>query len=438
MTKNLWYFLIFLMWSLNAQSTDEDWVYTTRPGDTLWDISKTYLVGVEYWPKVQKYNDIKNPKIMPPGSRLLIPVNWLKQQPSPAVIIAVSGVANVKVSGEAEPLPLKAGMKINIQSKITTDSKSIVVLRFADESRLVIKQNSIVDFNMLSAHGTSGMVDTRVRLQQGRVESRVVPFKNKKSRFEITTPAAVASVRGTDFRVSMNPKSETMFSEVIEGKVAVASEGVTQLVNAGFGTKAVKGKAPQAPQQLLAAADLSKLSSVFHSAPISFSWAAVEGAKSYHVEIARSSDFVNILLDKNVLEPKLGWDTAESDNFSLRVRGISDSGSEGLSSIKAFSIINDLPVPKLVAPRDKSQVKNQSPAFQWLGHSDARRFQLQVASDPKFEAVVIEVSGNQQHYSGPKKLEPGIYYWRVANEYTKGLIGKYSEPFQFHIEIPAN
>ena len=438
MMKSLLYFLIFLMWSITVQAADEDWVYTTRPGDTLWDISKTYLVGAEYWPKVQKYNEIKNPKLLPPGTRLLIPVNWLKQQPTPAVIIAVSGSANVRASKKADPVPLTAGMKINIQNTVITDNKSIVVLRFADESRLVIQQNSIVDFNMLSAHGTSGMVDTRMRLQQGRVESRVVPFKNNKSRFEITTPAAVASVRGTEFRVSMNPESETMFSEVIEGKVAVASEGVTQVVNAGFGTKAVKGKPPLTPQQLLAAADLSMLSSTFHTSPVSFSWTALDGAKSYHVEIAPSSDFISILLDKNVSQPELSWDTTETGKFSLRVSAVNDSGSEGLRAIHEFSIVNDLPVPKLIAPRDKSQVKKQSPAFQWLGHSDVKRFLLQVASDPNFNTVVIEVSGNQQHYSGPKQLEPGTYYWRVANEYQKSLIGKYSETFQFNIEIQAN
>jgi len=438
MAKSLLYFLIFTLWSLNAQAADEDWVYTTRPGDTLWDISKTYLVGVEYWPKVQKYNAIKNPKLLPPGSRLLIPVSWLKQQPSPAMIIAVSGTAYVKVANKEDPQLLKVGMKINIQNKITTENQSIVVLRFADESRLVIQQNSVVDFNILSSHGTNGMVDTRMRLQQGRVESRVKPFKNKKSRFEITTPAAVASVRGTRFRVSMNPESQTMFSEVVEGKVAVASEGIIQIVPAGFGTKAVKGKPPEKPEQLLPAADLSQVSTTFFVSPISISWPALKGAKSYHVEIARSPDFINIFLDKHVSSPTFDWNSTETGKFSLRIRGINDFGSEGLSAIHQFTIINDLPAPKLVGPRDKSQVKKQNPVFQWLGHADAKRFQLQVSSSPNFDVVEIQVSGNQQHYSVPKKLKPGTYYWRVANEYHKGVIGKYSEIHQFSIEIQDN
>ena len=435
MKKNSLYFLILALWSINAQAADEDWIYTTRPGDTLWDISKTYLISVEYWSKIQKYNAIKNPKLLPPGSRLLIPVNWLKQQPTPAVVIAVSGIATVKASTKADPQPLIAGMKINIQSEITTDNKSTVVLRFADDSRLVIQQNSTVDFNILSAHSSNGMVDTRMRLQQGRVESRVKPFKNKKSRFEIITPAAVASVRGTQFRVSMNPASETMFSEVLEGKVAVASEGVTHIVPAGFGTKAVRGKPPEAPEQLLAAVDLSKIAPAFHISPIHLSWPALSGAENYHIEIAHSIDFVKVLLDKIVSSPQISWDTSEKGKFSLRVTGISDSGSEGFSAMHQFSIINDLPAPKLISPKNNSQVNKNSPAFQWLGHADAKRFQLQVSSHPDFEEIELQVSGNQQHYSGPKKLESGIYYWRVANEYQRGVVGKYSDSFQFMIEV---
>jgi len=431
-------FLILILCSLNAQTADEDWVYTTRPGDTLWDISKTYLIGVEYWPKVQKHNAIANPKLLPPGSRLLIPVSWLKQQPSPAVIIAVSGSAKVKVANKEDPLPISIGMEINIQSKIITEEQSTVILRFADESRLVIQQNSIVDFNILSAHGTSGMVDTRMRLQQGRIESRVKPFKNKKSRFEITTPAAVASVRGTQFRVSMNPESLTMFSEVIEGKVAVASEGVTQIVPAGFGTKAVKGKPPESPKQLLPAVDLSQVVKVFNASPVNISWPPLIGAKSYHVQVAHSADFVKTFLDKYVSVPNFSWNTTEIGQFSLKVSGVSDSGSEGLSSVHQFSVINDLPVPKLVGPRNNSLVKKQNPVFQWLGHADAKSFQLQVSSSPNFDVVEFQVSGNQQHYSVPKKLKPGTYHWRVANKYHKGIVGKYSETYQFNIEMLDN
>ncbi len=52
----------------------------------------------------------------------------------------------------------------------------------------------------LGSFDASGMVDTSVRLKKGRVENRVAPQKPD-SRYRIITPAAVAAVRGTEFRV---------------------------------------------------------------------------------------------------------------------------------------------------------------------------------------------------------------------------------------------
>jgi hypothetical protein len=425
--------LLLFIYSLNAQAEDEDWVYTTRPGDTLWDISKTYLKGTEYWSKLQKYNDIKNPKLLPPGARLLIPVLWLKQQPTPAIVVAVSGTAKVKIPNESIPVPLKIGMKLYIQSEITTSNAATAVLKFADDSRLVIQQNSFVKLNILTAYGANGMVDTRMRLQHGRVESKVVPFKNKDSRYEITTPAAVASVRGTKFRVNVDPITATMHSEVVEGEVVVASQGVTQIIPAGFGTKVEKGKAPMAPQQLLPAADLSTLQSTFYSPDIRFSWLPIAKAVSYHVEIAHNTSFHDIVFNKIISTEKLYWVAQSIGDFSLRIRGINKSGSEGLDAIHNFSIYKDIQPPKLVAPRNNTQIFKDNFALQWLGHADAKRFHLQISTNPNFDKTVIESSGNQQYYSVKKKLPPGKYYWRVANEYAKGIHSNYSEVFQFKL-----
>jgi len=425
--------IALILTSFSSQAKDEDWVYTTRPGDTLWGISQTHLKSVEYWKKVQDYNRIKNPKRLSPGSRLFIPANWLKQQPTPAVIVAVSGTAYVKIANNKQTAPLKAGMKINIQSEIVTEKGATVVLRFADDSTLVIQQNSSVNMDKLTVHGSSGMVDSRMRLQRGRVESQVIPFKNKGSRFEITTPAAVASVRGTKFRVSMNPKSATMLSEVIEGDVAVASQGVTQIVPAGFGTKVVKGKPPLAPQQLISAPDLSKLPGIFHTSDISFSWPALNGASGYHIEISTKPNFYNILFDDISSRPSLNWEHKGVGAYAIRIRGINSIGSEGWDAVHEFSVVNEIAPPKLIAPRNNSEVLKHNFTIQWLGHSDAKRYHLQVSLNANFDNTVIEASGNQQYYSVNKNLAAGLYYWRVANEYDKEVYSKYSDVFQFRI-----
>lgn len=45
--------------------------YTVQPGDTLWDISRTFLGNPEYWPRLWSINDyITNPHWIYPGNRI--------------------------------------------------------------------------------------------------------------------------------------------------------------------------------------------------------------------------------------------------------------------------------------------------------------------------------------------------------------------------------
>ncbi|HFE37060.1 MAG TPA: LysM peptidoglycan-binding domain-containing protein, partial [Gammaproteobacteria bacterium] len=418
---------------LNAQATEEDWVYTTRPGDTLWNITKDYLKDMTFWPRLQKYNNIINPKLLPPGSRLLIPVAWLKQQPKPASVIAVNGIAHVKLANKPQLIPLKIGMKINISSEIITEDTGRVVLEFADGSQLIIQKNTLVKLDRLTAHNSNGMVDTRMRVQKGRVETEVSPFKNKKSRFEITTPAAVASVRGTRFRVNIAPRSTAMLSEVTKGNVEVTSEGITQTVPAGFGIRVNKGEPPTAPQPLLAAADLSRLETTLSRLSLKFTWPPIIGAKKYHMEIAPTPHFYQLLFDQTSSTPSLEWNAQATGEFSLRVRGINSAGNEGFDAVHHFSIINEVPAPQLVYPPNKARIDKSDFVFQWRGHSDAEKFRLQVSSSKYFEQTVIEATGNQQYYSVQKKLAPGSYYWRVANIYPNNIVLNTSEIFHFNM-----
>jgi hypothetical protein len=58
-------------------------------------------------------------------------------------------------------------------------------------------------------------------LSEGKVESRVTSLSSNKGRFEVRSPLAVAGVRGTHFRVGINPDGTA--NEVLEGGVAVGT-----------------------------------------------------------------------------------------------------------------------------------------------------------------------------------------------------------------------
>ncbi len=87
--KTFFFSLLFVLYS--GLTIAEEWNYTTRPGDTLWDISKKYLKNPNDWNKLQKHNAIDIAKRLSPGTRLRIPIEWLKDIVSPAIVVNISG-----------------------------------------------------------------------------------------------------------------------------------------------------------------------------------------------------------------------------------------------------------------------------------------------------------------------------------------------------------
>ena len=83
---------------------------------------------------------------------------------------------------------------------------------------MVLFKNTIVAFDHLSSYGKTGMVDTRIRVIQGKVETNAQKNKGPGSRLDISTPSAISSVRGTVYRVS-NTGENISTVEVIEGSV---------------------------------------------------------------------------------------------------------------------------------------------------------------------------------------------------------------------------
>ena len=82
---------------------EEYWEYTFRPGDSIWKIAEKYTTSVNNWDEIQKINKIRKGRTgrIRPGTRIVIPVSMLKLQPTPALVIAVSGDASLlRANGE--------------------------------------------------------------------------------------------------------------------------------------------------------------------------------------------------------------------------------------------------------------------------------------------------------------------------------------------------
>ncbi len=85
----------------------------------------------------------------------------------------------------------------------------------------------------------------RLDVSAGQVFSNVETMADTQSRFEVLTPAAAISVRGTQFLVFVRQTDLTQVA-TLEGVVAVSAQDQTAELPTGFGLKVAPGQAPGA------------------------------------------------------------------------------------------------------------------------------------------------------------------------------------------------
>ncbi len=431
LTQSILTGLLCFIISLAAQA-EEYWVYVVRPGDTIWDLAEKHTTSVLNWQKLQRLNQLPDePALtMRPGRKLRFPMSILKHQPASARIAQVTGNARLLDTETGETRPLVSGDELTSGDQVTTQAGSNLVIRFADGSELLVQSETSVKMDSLSAYGSTGMVDTRVRLQEGRVDTQVTPQQGPGSRYEIITPAAVAAVRGTDFRVSA--EQATARSEVLGGKVAVSGEGASQLVPAGFGVVAQQGKPPAPPKKLLPPPDLSMVNTSQRYLPLLFDWQPLPGAKSWRFQVAPDAGFKTLLVDDISPTDKGYVQDLPDGDYVLRVRGIDEEGLEGKDRQLAFTVDARPVPPVLIGLVDGLLVRDPQPEFGWTEPEDIKRYRFELARDEHFEQRLLDneqISGNTLEPSAP--LQPGKYYWRMASIASDGEVGPYSDVQSF-------
>lgn len=416
------------------------WIYTVRPGDTIWDLTARHTTSVMHWKRIQRVNGLPDrpARGMVPGTRLKFPLDILKHQPATATIRSIFGTAElVRMPGDT--VAVVAGMEVGSGDRLLVAESGNVTVQFADDSELLVTGGSEVVFDSLSAWGETGMVDTRIRLQSGAVDTRVKSRKGPGSRYEITTPAAVAAVRGTDFRVSAESASPVTRSEVLEGNVEVNAGGMRRNVAQNFGVVAESGKPPSQPIPLLPPPDLAPQSARLERVPLQFAWLPVETAQGYRYQVSADAAFDRLLANRTSDAAQGALDDLPNGDYVLRVRAIDSNGLEGRNATRRFTVAAH-PAPPAPATLHNGSVTNSPDAvFAWSPRDGVRHYHFQLATDPDFTELRAEetaIDGVEFVMSTP--LEPAQYYWRVASVDATSHRGPWSDAASFtYRPLPA-
>ena len=210
---------------LGGVAHSQEWHYTVRPGDTIWDVTAEHLARMDYWPRLQALNRVSDPEHLPPGMKLRIPVSWLKRLPTTAQVVTSHGQAQVVVAATDRTVPASPGMSLESGDVVLTGPDGSVILEFRDGSRALLQANGQLNLKGLQSYGETEVVDTRLHLLQGRTENRVTRRPASGPRYEISTPVATSAVRGTRYRLAMDAGASAARAEVLEGAVAFQEIG---------------------------------------------------------------------------------------------------------------------------------------------------------------------------------------------------------------------
>jgi len=392
----------------------EDWVYTIKAGDTIWQLTSDKLVDRHAWKAMLEKNGIKVPKKLVPGTKIYFPMELVKKQDSSARVINVHGHAQLFIASSSKTVPLKPGMRLSSGDRVTTDSVGSILLLLADNSQVIIKANSDISLRHIELLGdaNSRTLNFDAKLKQGEIEMNANPEEHlDDSRYLIETPIANTAVRGTEFYVQSELEKSRM--GVYQGQVDVANESGNVTLPQGYATLVEQGKAPIDPVALLKPPQI-EVADTIHYLPqrVHLSVKTSNTEQLYRTQVSTTNDFMDIIYDEVakdfVLDKRF-----QSGSYYLKIRALDANGIEG-ESIEKPIVIDLLPLaPLILKPADNvsQQYVGQS-SFSWSNAEYADSYLFEVAKDSEFSRI-IHSKVTKQTKIRVDLDEVGVYFYRV-------------------------
>jgi len=171
-------------------------------------------------------------------------------------------------------------------------------------------------------------------------------------------------------------------------------------------------------------------------------WSPVDGAETYHLQLATGPGFANPVLNETGLTGTSLTPGAPLPNgqYWWRVRAAAGGDEGPWSDVWSFTVnvIECLTpgVVELAAPADGSTTKDQTPTFSWNPAADANMYEIRIGREPDVsDALVVGLPFDPQYTGNP--LAPGQYYWMVRGRYQIvgcDVLGDWSSVWSFTIE----
>ncbi len=397
----------------SGSSSVPEWRYSLQPDESFEQAAKELLENSKNALQLAIYNNISDIRTIKAGDAIRIPVHWLKRQPEPAIVLAVTGQAQVRVMSSGYRVPLQAQVLIRVGDEITTQSGSATI-RLANGSLLRMEENSHLVFNRLTQFGRTGIVDTRLRLERGEVSAEVEPLTEGGSRFEINTPSAVAAVRGTAFALQSAPGITRL--QVTEGVVAFGPSGKTRSIPAGYSaTVNTMALSSVDIRRLTPVPETAQLPDSIQRLPIKLGWVP-NGAPRHQLDIF-DVETGHRVARSQTSDPDFALNYLDNGRYEIQVAALSSRGVAGMPSSQIVDIELQALAATNLSPGPAAKVDDDMPEFTWQYRGENEVGRIEIAENDTFSELVATSEWAPDESALPSRpLSPGQYYWRVVTE----------------------
>lgn len=390
-----------------------EWTHTIATDETVQDIAKQFLISGIPSSRILQHNDLAHASELKSGDTVRIPLSWLQQQPDPARAASVSGQVMLLSGRDSRKRPLTSGTLIRVGDEVISHSGSATI-ELADGSDIRLSPNSRLAFNRLTRYGKSGMVDTRLRLNQGEAETRVEPFVEDGSRFEIETPSAVAAVRGTMFTLKTGVTGTDL--RVTDGRVAFGPRGRTRVIPEGYSARVSSGGSDDINiRRLPPAPEFNPMPTQLTQLPKTLSWDP-NGASRYRVNVFEAD--TGRWLQSAILEDtNYDLDLLDNGQYQVQLAALDNLGIAGMPGTLDFEVDLQARAAELAEPAPGEAVNDDMPEFRWQLRGQNELARIEIADEQSFSNIIATSEWAPDQQALPSRpLSPGQYYWRVVTE----------------------
>lgn len=396
-------------------------------GDTLERLAAQFYGDVHLWQQLQKFNQVPDPRRLQPGSTLRIPVKFMPEQA--AEVSFVLGQATVTPSrGSQEATPLQAGQKLQEGAAIKVAPDSFVTVKLADGTIIRIQAESDVQLKQLRRKGRSGSLQSVLEMQRGSVNSTVGTEPDPTRGFEVRTPQATTSVRGTSFEIAVTGSGKAVTS-VTHGTVAVragdasAAAGKPRrspagaLVTEGHGIAVSSDGELGDTRVLLPSPDLNQIPATLEDANfLSFELPPIPQADAYFVQVARDETLSQVLRSGTFKSSQVRLKGIEDGEYYVAARAIDAQELPGMPALRKIRVKTQPPPPLYQQPAPGATTSRTSGQLLCTRVSGAQSYRIQVAAtvDGFAKPLLDEVRAGECDLP-LTALDPGSYQWRAAS-----------------------